>query len=293
MSVKKFSLNLATMGLLVATTLTNVTAEQNGWFVGAQLGYGSVSARADYDKFAQQVMTDYIYTGTAVADSSWQGANSLRYGIMGGYKHFLSESFGLRFYGAFDYGTSEHKITGAKLSYDERGKFDDGGGNIQAPNDKAKFNIWKLNLNVDALYNFIVRENLDFGVFAGLSVGYTSGAKANAAYNESVAEYNESLPTANYAWLAYVYPYDDELKINGGFDFAINFGLRTNIAKHHGIELYSRFSFVKLKGKHTYEKLKNGELQYGFGNWTDYDSASTTIKVKQPYAVGLRYVFSF
>ena len=289
MSAKKFSLNLATMGFLVATTLTNATAEQDGWFVGAQLGYGSVSARVDYDKFAEQVMTDYIHTGTAVTDSGWQGGNSLRYGIMGGYKHFLSESFGLRFYGAFDYGTSEHKITGAKLSYDERGKFD-GGGIIQAPNDKAKFNLWKLNLNVDALYNFISRENLDFGVFAGLSVGYTSGAKANAAYNESVAAHNDSLIEANYdIFPTLVYSYDDEMKINGGFDFAINFGLRTNIAKHHSIELYSRFSFVKLKGEHIYEKLKNDEAT----NISNYDRASTTIKVKQPYAVGLRYVFSF
>ncbi len=273
---------------MLATSVSNAAAEESGWFAGAQLGYGGVSARAEYSQFAENTTTLDTYIGSATADSGWQGGGSLRYGILGGYKHFITPKFGLRFYGAFDYGSAtEHKITGAELSY--VGDMVEG-GSIKAPNSKAKLNFWKLNLNVDALYDFISRESLDFGVFAGLSLGYVSGAKAKAAYNEAVRAHNDSLIAADYnIFSTLVYPYDEELSVDGGFDFAINLGLRANIAKHHGIELYSRFAFVRQEGKHTYEKFEN----YEASNITNYDSASTTIKLKQPYAVGLRYVFSF
>ena len=60
-----------------------------------------------------------------------------------------------------------------------------------------------------------------------------------------------------------------------GFDLGINFGLRTNIAQNHGIELYSRFGVLQQK------------KEQDFGGWT------MTLKNQQPYAVGLRYAFSF
>lgn len=61
-----------------------------------------------------------------------------------------------------------------------------------------------------------------------------------------------------------------------GFDLGINFGFRANLAQQHGIELYSRFGLLEQK------KEKDN----------DYGTKATT-KAKQPYAVGLRYVFSF
>lgn len=60
-----------------------------------------------------------------------------------------------------------------------------------------------------------------------------------------------------------------------GFDLGINFGFRANLAQQHGIELYSRFGLL--------EQKKDGS-----GGGEDF-----TLKIKQPYAVGLRYVFSF
>lgn len=59
-------------------------------------------------------------------------------------------------------------------------------------------------------------------------------------------------------------------------DLGVNFGFRTNIAKQHGIELYSRFSFLEQKK-----------------DVTDDDGSKATEKFSQPYAVGLRYTFSF
>ena len=65
-----------------------------------------------------------------------------------------------------------------------------------------------------------------------------------------------------------------------GFDLGINFGVRTNIAQNHGIELYSRFGVLQQKKelKNTYE-----------GGYSD----TMTYKASQPYQVGLRYTFSF
>ena len=64
-----------------------------------------------------------------------------------------------------------------------------------------------------------------------------------------------------------------------GFDLGINFGLRTNIAQNHGIELYSRFGVLQQKKE-----------QFFPDNDDDW---ALTVKNQQPYAVGLRYAFSF
>ena len=64
------------------------------------------------------------------------------------------------------------------------------------------------------------------------------------------------------------------------FDFGINFGLRANIAQKHGVELCSRFSLLKQKDDYKY--ALNEQI-----------TILTKFEVRQPYAVGLRYSFSF
>ena len=113
----------------------------------------------------------------------------------------------------------------------------------------AKISTWNITANADALYNFVSSDSLDFGAFLGLSLGY-------ANHNDK-----DMGP-------------DGAMKPSG-FDLGINFGLRTNIAQNHGIELYSRFGLLQQK------------KEQDFGGWT------MTVKNQQPYAVGLRYTFSF
>lgn len=115
---------------------------------------------------------------------------------------------------------------------------------------KVKVNVWNITANADALYNFVSNESLDFGAFLGLSLGYA---------NHTVKDFGP-----------------DTMKPSG-FDLGINFGLRTNIAQNHGIELYSRFGLLQQKKEETFYN----------SDWT------VTLKNQQPYAVGLRYVFSF
>ncbi|TQR58139.1 outer membrane beta-barrel protein [Campylobacter troglodytis] len=108
--------------------------------------------------------------------------------------------------------------------------------------DGNKVNTINANVNIDALYNFASSSSADLGVFAGLSLGYTHHSDKE----------------------------DDSITVSG-FDVGLNLGLRANIARAHGLELYSRIGFVEQK-----DEIFNA-----------------TLKLSQPYQVGLRYTFSF
>ena len=116
-----------------------------------------------------------------------------------------------------------------------------------------KVSSYNIAANADALYNFISSSDLDFGAFLGLSLGYANHKLKGTDGSPDIKP--------------------------SGFDLGINFGLRTNIAQNHGIELYSRFGVLQQKKeiKETY----------------DGSEVIMTYKAQQPYQVGLRYVFSF
>ena len=116
-----------------------------------------------------------------------------------------------------------------------------------------KISSYTITANADALYNFISSSDLDFGAFLGLSLGYANHKLKGTDGSPDIKP--------------------------SGFDLGINFGLRTNIAQNHGIELYSRFGVLQQKKeiKETY----------------DGSEVIMTYKAQQPYQVGLRYVFSF
>lgn len=70
---------------------------------------------------------------------------------------------------------------------------------------------------------------MDFGVFAGLSLGYKKLTSK---------EERDARPSSK--------------NTISGFDPGINFGLRANVAQKHGLELYSRFGLADIK------KTENG-----------------------------------
>lgn len=191
---------------------TNAVAEMDGFFVGGQLGFGS--SKATLQETYQRFDDKYQPTGSA-----------FRYGILGGYKQFFTLEFGARYYAVLDYGT-----------YDIEG---------------LDVNTLNFNINADALLNFITQKDLDFGTFAGLSLGYS---------NHSFDISSDMEPS--------------------GFDLGINFGFRANVAKNHGIELYSRFGLLK---------------QSKEGNGYDYDFGAykMNFELQQPYSMGFRYTYSF
>lgn len=116
--------------------------------------------------------------------------------------------------------------------------------------------------NVDALYNLYSTQESSIGLFAGLSFGY-------AIHSGKVV---------------------DDLKKTGlkdpsGFDMGINFGLRTIIAKYHGIEFFNRFGIIGASATST---INTGNV---------VPSIPSTVDVKmttlQPYSFGVRYTYNF
>ena len=247
MSINKFAVSFALAGILGASS---ALAETDGVFAGVQFGFGGANAKSEY----AAVYTD----GQPFGADATKSVSSFRYGFLAGYKQFFTEKFGLRYYGVIDFGTqSEHKIG---PSYNAIGaSLAEIWFNFT---ETIKISTLNLNANVDALYNFKQNDSFEFGVFGGLSLGYTSYKAQSVAINGT----NATNLTYSYKDLS-----------ASGFDFGINFGLRSNIAQKHGVELYSRFSLLKQKDDYLDEQTE----------------ILTKFEVRQPYQVGLRYTFSF
>lgn len=132
---------LVSSALVLAMASSAVVAEESGAFVG--LGYSSK------------------YTSTGKGDAKID-VNALAYEILGGYKQFFTESFGLRYYAHFqqEYGSTKTGSGKAGTS-----------GHL------------RYGVNVDALYNFVNAESADFGLFAGARLGLSTqtGTVADAA----------------------------------------------------------------------------------------------------------------
>ena len=201
-----------------------------------------VGLQAGYGGLKHKMESEYKDANDASNNESSSesiSAGGFRYGFVAGYKQFFTPEFGARYYASFDLGTDYKKDI------------------TDADGDKTtiKVNSYNITANADALYNFISSNDLDLGAFLGLSLGY--------AHHTVKVEPANDMP---------------DIKPSG-FDLGINFGLRTNIAQNHGIELYSRFGVLRQK-----KELKETD---------EYGSNTMAYKASQPYQVGLRYTFSF
>ena len=126
-----------------------------------------------------------------------------------------------------------------------------------------------MNTLVEMLYNFITSETSDFGVFAGVGLGYviySYDMKENALISNK--EQKRQI-----------------VDISRDFDIRFVAGLRVNLAKRHGIELYSRFALMKQKEIYIITPIKSFS-----GGW---DYITTTLTNKALISFGIGYVFSF
>ena len=122
---------------------------------------------------------------------------------------------------------------------------------IEGTDETAKLNVMNYGVNVDALYNFINDDSLSFGAFLGLGLGMNSWS-GNAIDGFSDV-------------------FDEKAK-KSGFSLALNLGVRTEIAKHHGVELAAKVPFLAT---------------------TLFDKEGAQVTAQQTYNVGVRYIFSF
>lgn len=208
--------------LALAFSASAVVAEESGAFVGVDLG-----------------ISNAVMTQDAGANANSNKAASIgnfRYGLLGGYKWFFTESFGLRAYLQVNNGANQ-----TPSSLDAH----------------TTINTLNVMANVDALYNLYSTQESSIGLFAGLSFGYA------IHYGKVVDDMTKG-----------------GLKDPSGFDMGINFGLRTIIAKHHGIEFFNRFGVIGASATST----------LGAGTPLARDVKMTTL---QPYAFGVRYTYNF
>lgn len=242
MSINKFALSVALAGILGASS---ALAETDGVFAGVQFGFGGANTKNEFCSSGGEMDACQI-------DS--KSASALRYGFLAGYKQFFTENFGLRYYGVVDYG-ADFKIDNAFYM----GKM---------VNFSPKISALNLSANVDALYNFISNDSLEFGAFGGLSLAYASYKAKNALMDVTPMTTGGSDE-----------PAFKDFKLSG-FDMGVNVGVRAQIAQKHGVELYGRFAFMENKKEETLFENALGK-------------ATQTFKAAQPYQVGLRYTFSF
>ena len=241
MSKNKIALSLVVAGILGASS---ALAETDGAFVGVQFGFGGAKTTNELCELGG---------GMSICKTDSKSASALRYGFLAGYKQFFTENFGLRYYGVVDYG-ADFKIDNAFY------------GDGMVIKSSPKISALNLSANVDALYNFISNDSLEFGAFGGLSLAYASYKAKNALI--------DLMPI-----LAGGEPTFKDFKLSG-FDMGVNVGVRAQIVQKHGVELYGRFAFMENKKEETLLEDADGKT-------------TQTFKAAQPYQVGLRYTFSF
>ncbi|STP11203.1 outer membrane protein HopE [Helicobacter cinaedi] len=207
----------------MALTSSVVVAEESGAFVGLGLGFGGSSVKAEMS-----------IGGVSTKDTA--NGSGLNYGLIAGYKQFFTDSFGLRYYANIDYNSSK----------------------IKMDTEKVALNAINYGVNVDALYNFVSSDGMDFGAFLGLGLGAnTWSGKAVDAGKEMAKQANKSLSTT-------------------GFDLALNAGLRGVFAKQHGVEVFARVPFIAT----TMLDAKEG-------------TESVKYSTSRNYNAGVHYTFSF
>lgn len=155
----------------------------------------------------------------------------VQYGITAGYKQFFMPYVGLRYYANFS-------VMHAPGAYDKD-------GNEVVGQEKKTTSLLNYGVNVDFLANFVAGEDFDFGAFVGVGVGAYTWLKTGYLENSGI---ESSKLTA--------------------LDVALNVGLRTNIAKNHGIEVLGRVSFLDAK-------------------------PVSGLTLSHPYSVTARYTYSF
>ncbi len=212
----------------MALTSSVVVAEESGAFVGLDLGMSGIT---DKGKISGAGVGGEISTS-----ERGRGVNA---GLVGGYKQFFTDSFGLRYYANLGYLSFDVKDTDT--------------------NKTESLNAINYGVNVDALYNFVSSDGMDFGTFLGLGLGavtwsgkYVDGLKAAFGKTSTTS-----------------------------FDVALNAGLRGVFAKQHGVEIAVRVPFMGTK-------IVDGNFDLGAGADVKVENTIT-----RNYNVGVRYTFSF
>lgn len=224
-------------------------AEESGVFVGLNVGYGEVNMDTDFS------FDDTGGVGQISKKGKLQSGGGVNYGVIVGYKQFFSAYLGLRYYANFSALHANLKPTAFMIEQ----------SNISS---NQQLTLLNYGVNVDFLGNFVVHKSLDFGGFVGVGIG------GDSYLGKDLDNYINSFLAQNANHISGWNPKRTH------FSAWANVGLRINVAKYHGIEIYARVPFVKS------EILNNSNGEGG----VEFKTKAT---LQNPYNVGVRYSVSF
>ena len=224
-----------------------------------------------------------------------QDLHGFNAGFLAGYKHFFSKNLGVRFYGLFDFSF---------YSSDESPIVD-------------KMQAYNTNLNVDILYNFYDKESKYIGVFAGASVG---GAHYMSSGTNLATDIDLGLNFGFRFGLNKHHSIEFFSRVGGLFVGAENY--RTNDRDYYQesfgsvSETTTKTETIRVCPANEASCLSTSSSNTGYNNqrterWTATRTDTTTKytqartyqatsglgiradSYKQPYKIGLRYIYSF
>ncbi len=233
-------------------------AEESGWFAGVQFGGGGTEIVYEHCSSA-----NYSREKICSTDPQEQDFEGYQWGLLGGYKQFFTPKFGLRYYGAFNMG---------QYSYDGIAYNSDDKTDIRTTFTN-KLNEYTFHIHTDILYNFITSETSDFGVFAGVGLGYV-------LYKYTIQD-GSSLNVGEQGYS----------QIDTARDFDIRFvaGLRVNLAKRHGIEAFIQLPMLKQKENFAVVAW-SGSIVNGL---KPHKLVGIILTNTPSSSLGIRYIFSF
>lgn len=243
--------------------MKNVAHTHTAKIVSALVGLSISASLALAEQSGAFVGVEVGYGGTQLQIKSYEvernttiKSGGVYYGLVAGYKHFFTPYLGLRSYVNFDVSHT---------------KFSEQGSTIKA-------NLFTYGVNVDFLGNFLSTSVVDFGGFVGLWLGGNTwqGKDIDTLIDSGklFADVVRRLPDAS-------------VKTHFGksaFDVGINLGLRTNIAKYHGVELSAKVPFLPTQ-------IVSVKGSAGQGNQVENFEVEATSK--QTWNLSARYTFSF
>ena len=249
-------------------------AEESGVFWGLGIGYGNVKSSANrygVYEYKKQVVYD-----TTIKHNS----NGVSYGVVAGYKQFITESVGFRYYANVDLTHANAiSIAGTPNSLPD-GQF-----------HQFQTKLINYGVNIDFLGNFVSTNSFDFGMFLGFGIGANT---INGKYADSLQQHKDEYIQQTGGSLNLI---SDKVKTTS-LDIALNVGLRANIAKYHGIEVAVRVPFMPIK---TLDAGMRYDIAVGHytniaGQRVDIYTEGKAISkatISQNFRVLARYTFSF
>lgn len=289
------------VALFIFGTLANAK-EPSSWFVGVGGGYGQTKIDKLYSDSAKSGGIGVTWAAGTWIDQvdthykSW----GLAFEALVGYKHFLNDYIGLRYYA--NVGGQFYK-------------------NIIFSDDKTKLGVLDYAINADLLINFYDSQSFTFGIFGGFGVGgahfdspeigryenYYGGAKDSTTYTQyefdGVGEVwrnyvNASLSAGVRINIFQSLRGSGHLMCSRGVDGRRNCRSASQNFLEHSLEVGARFPLL------TYKPTTDAEIMGKYCSTAMGDNPNLngqylcahlrhSYEIKTPYRFMVRYIIAF